>query len=150
MKITGYGTITPASGPKKKGESASTSSFASLLASSEASEPSSTVSVTDITNTALTNLLALQEISEEDIRRKKLMQQGSNMIEVLERLRNQLLAGNMPAHLMQDLSRQLSVEKQFVADPALNDLIEEIELRLAVEIAKLEVAIQNKAQSDIV
>jgi hypothetical protein len=148
MKITGYGTVTPASGPKKKGEAASTSSFASLLASSEASEAGGAAPVTDITHAALSNLLALQEISEEDIRRKKLMQQGSNMIEVLERLRGQLLAGTIPAHMMQDLSRQLSVEKQFVADPALNDLIEEIELRLAVELAKLEVAIQNKSRQE--
>jgi hypothetical protein len=148
MKITGYGSITPASGPKKKGEASSTSSFASLLASSEAGETSNTVPVTDISNTALTNLLALQEISEEDIRRKKLMQQGGNMLEVLERLRGQLLAGSIPAHLMQDLSRQLSVEKQFVADPVLNDIIEEIELRLAVELAKLEVAMQNKSASE--
>ena len=93
---------------------------------------------------ALTNLLALQEISEEDIRRKKIIQRGNNLLDSLEKLRNQLLMGTLSPQLLLDLTRQISMQKQTDADPRINDLIEEIELRAAVELAKLEKALEDK------
>lgn len=141
MKITGYGKIRPGSGSKKTGEASASASFADILALSGGEETTATQPASDIAATAaLSNLLTLQEISEEDIKRKKLLLQGKSMLDALEKLRQQLLIGAIPAHTLQDLSRQLMVEKQAVSDPAINDLIEEIELRLAVELAKLEAA----------
>jgi hypothetical protein len=141
MKISGYGNIRPGSGSKKTDKTSSSSSFADILALSETDEKDATVPVSDVAATsALSNLLSLQEISEEDIKRKRLVQQGQNMLDTLEKLRQQLLIGAIPGHMLQDLSRQLSIEKQMTNDPAMNNVIEEIELRLAVELAKLEVA----------
>ncbi len=91
----------------------------------------------------LTNLLALQEVSEEDTHRRKLWQRGKSMVEVLERLRQQLLIGTLPPHLLHDLRHQLAMQKQVTMDPELNALIEDIELRAAVELAKLEMAVKS-------
>jgi hypothetical protein len=141
MKITGYGTIGSTTGPTKRSGVSPTSSFADVLAATEAENAAPASSLTDVAATAaLNNLLALQEISEEDVKRKKLAQQGKNMLDSLEKLRMQLLAGTVPAHTMQELSRQLSLQKQEVIDPQLRAIIDDIELRTAVELAKLEAA----------
>jgi hypothetical protein len=139
MKITGYGSIN-ASTIKKRGDVAQTGSFADLLAASETEESSGVPASGEVAAAGLTNLLALQEISEEDIQRRKLVQQGKSMIDTLERLRQQLLIGTLPPHLLRDLHRQLSLHRQTTADPELNALIDDIELRAAVELAKLEMA----------
>ena len=145
MKVSGYGSIRPGSGSKKTSSTSSAGSFADILALSGSEETHAANGVSDVSAaSALSNLLSLQEISEEDVRRKKLLQQGANMLDTLDQLRQQLLMGTIPGHLLQDLGRQLELEKQKATDPRLNEVIEEIELRLAVELAKLEFAKQNQ------
>jgi len=144
MKITGFGSITSTTSTSKKRGVSQTGSFADVLAATEGSDIGPAGGVGDVAATsALNNLLALQEISEEDVRRRKLAQQGNNMLDVLEKLRQQLLIGTLPHHILLDLSRQLSIQKQLVDEPELNDIIEDIELRTAVELAKLEQAMQK-------
>jgi hypothetical protein len=145
MKITGFGSITSTTSTSKKRGISSTSNFADVLATAEGADTSQAGGVNDVAATAaLNNLLALQEISEQDVRRRKLAQQGNNMLDALEKLRRQLLIGTLPAHVLQDLGRQLMVQKQMVDDPALNALIEDIELLAAVELAKIEKALENR------
>ncbi|MDE3038374.1 MAG: flagellar assembly protein FliX [Pseudomonadota bacterium] len=141
MKITGYGSITPSSTVKKSGGVSRIGNFANILATSETSETVSSVPTGDVAVTDLSNLLALQEISEEDIRRRKLAQQGKGIIDVLEGLRRQLLVGTLPPRLLHDLRRQIELRKQLVNDPTLTAIVEDIELRAAVELAKLEAAL---------
>jgi hypothetical protein len=146
MKVSGYGTIGSTSNTSKKQGASSVGNFSDLLSASEAAETAHTGGTSDIAATsALNNLLALQEISEQDVQRRKLLQQGKNMLDVLEQLRRQILSGTMPASMLQDLGRQLSLQKQEVMDPALIEIIEDIELRTAVELAKLEMAFQPPA-----
>ena len=148
MKITGYGSIQNAGNIKKRGDASQVGNFADLLAASGSEESSGVSASGDVAATGLTNLLALQEVSEEDIQRKKLIQQGKGLVDILERLRQQLLIGTLPTGLLMDLGRQLALHKQKSADPQLNALIEDIELRAAVELAKLETALktaQNEA-----
>jgi hypothetical protein len=145
MKITGYGSIGAAGGSKKAGKTGASGSFADILAASGATEPAGVGATSDVAAlAAVNNMLALQEISEEDVRRRKLVQQGHNLLDVLEKLRRQLLIGNMPAHLLQELSRNIALQKQSVIDPQLTALMEDIELRAAVELAKLEKALADQ------
>jgi len=146
MKVTGYGNIRSGSGTKKTGNTSGTSSFADILALSDMEGANAAAPTSDISGAALSNLLSLQEISEEDVKRKKLLTQGKNMLDSLEQLRQQLLIGNIPLHVMQDMARQLAVDKQLIESPEVNDIIEEIELRLAVELAKLEMATRDHNQ----
>jgi len=143
MKIDGFGAITSTTSTTRKRSVGGVGGFAELLASAEAGDAAAPATISDVAATAaLSNLLALQEISEEDVKRRKLMQQGNNLLDSLEQLRQRLLIGTLPAHTLRELSRELSVQKQMVNDPKMNEIIEEIELRAAVELAKLQQAIE--------
>lgn len=140
-KITGYGSVKSASNVKRRGNVSSAKSFSELLAATGAEETAAVSSLNDVAAaSAINNMLSLQEISGEDVRRRKLAQQGKNMLDELENLRRDLLIGAIPGERLQGLARQLSIQKQQVADPRLAALIDDIELRVAVELAKLEMA----------
>ena len=146
MRINEYGTVkSPSEIKRRKTSGTSSSSFSALLdATSSAGEADSTNSLSDISATApLDNMLAMQEISEEEMARKELIKKGNNLIEELEKLRQQLLMGTVPLTTLRNLSHQLSIKKQSVSDPQLLSLMDDIELRAAVELAKLEKARQN-------
>lgn len=146
MKVTEYGAIRSPEDLRRlrRAKSAGGASFADMLsAAGETGGAEETAGASDVSATAAVgNMLALQEISEEDVQRRKLVQRGSNMLDTLDNLRRQILTGSIPPHTLRELSRQLSVERQSVSDPGLLSLIDDIELRAAVELAKLEMAIR--------
>lgn len=145
IKITEYAPIKSSSGPRKKG-SAAAAGFSDLLDAS-ASASSEIAATADIVPTAgISHLLAFQEISDDEVARKKQLQHGNNTLESLDKLRRQLLMGEVPIQTLRDLERQLAQQKQQSNDPALNALIDDIELRAAVELAKLEMAAQASAR----
>lgn len=95
----------------------------------------------------LESLLAAQEMPEETLRRQTLIRQGHDMIESLESLRQSLLTGRIPPAVLSELSGRLAVQRQSVTDPKLIGIIEDIELRVAVELAKLEEARRWREQA---
>jgi len=143
-KITGYGSVKSAETTKRAGKTAASGVFSTLLGLTETEETTPTTQLSDVAaTTAIGNMLALQEISEDDIKRRKLVQQGKNMLDELENLRRGLLMGTIPSSMLQALARQLSIQKQQVVDPKLMEIIDDIELRVAVELAKLENAFEG-------
>lgn len=145
MKVTGYGTIKPSTTTRKRDGTSSSVSFSSFL-SAASSSGEATAAQDVVAPASLTSLLALQEVSEEERKRERLVKQGKDMLDALDRLRQQLLMGEIPAHMLGELSKQLMEQKQAVSDPRLMALIDDIELRLAVELAKLEVAFASQAE----
>lgn len=142
MKIDGFGSITStanSSGASKK-RGVSSGNFAELLAAAEGSDTDQAAALGDIAPPALTNLLALQEVPEEFLQRKKLVQQGNHMLDTLEKLRRQLLMGSLTLSTLRDIEQQIAIHKQTVNDPQLTEIIDDIELRAAVEAAKLRYA----------
>ncbi len=147
MKISGYDRIKPSSKTEKRSGTSSvqSSGFAALLGLSDTGESAAPSHVGELAATnAVSNLLALQEITEEEVKRKKLVQQGKNTLDALEKLRQQLLIGSLPMQVLRELSRNIAIEKQSVNDPVLMALMADIELRAAVELAKLEVAMAQR------
>ncbi len=143
IKVTGYGAIKSTT-PARKSSGGSSVSFSSLLSGAQSS--SAATQATEISaTTGLSNLFALQEISEEERKRERALKHGKSMLDVLERLRQQLLMGEIPSHMLADLSLTLEEQKQTLSDPYLMGLIEDIELRVAVELAKLEMAFAARA-----
>jgi hypothetical protein len=123
--------------------------FADLLSASEAPDAPPAGTAGDVAAAAaLNHLLALQEISEEDVQRRKLVQQGHAMLDSLETLRRQLLSGVVPQQTLVDIHRHLALQKQHISDPGLLAIIEDIELRTAVELAKLEMAAARAARPE--
>lgn len=142
MKITNYSPINKTgSTTRKKGVGASSEGggFLGLLASDETESATATAPMADVIPPSSMNaLLSLQEMPDDELARRKAVQEGSGTLEALETLRVALLSGSVPEHLLSRLSDVVALQKQRVEDPHLMSLIEDIELRAAVELAKLE------------
>lgn len=147
MKVDAYGNIKATSSTKKRSGVSKSGDFSSILDSLESDGVESSNNLNNVVApSSLSGMLALQEISDEEIRRKNLIRQGDDMLDSLEQLRRRLLTGSLPMQVLQDINRQLSAQKQIVNDPRLKAIIDEIELRTAVELAKLEMAIASKSE----
>jgi hypothetical protein len=68
--------------------------------------------------------------------RQKQLRQAHLTLDGLEELRRALLMGSVPIYLLQTIETRMSEMKQQMMAPELRDVIEEIELRAAVELAK--------------
>jgi hypothetical protein len=65
-----------------------------------------------------------------------LAQHGVDILDKLEEIRRDLLAGGIPRERLENLAQTLRARRAHVSDPRLIEIIDEIELRAAVEIAK--------------
>lgn len=82
-------------------------------------------------------LVALQANEESTERRKRRVKRGHELLDGLDRLKAALLSGVVPIHQLAQLKAQLDARREISDDPRLEELVEHIELRVAVEIAKL-------------
>jgi len=64
-------------------------------------------------------------------------QRGADILDKLEEIRRDILAGAVPRDRLENLAQSLRQRRVQVSDPRLIEIIDEIELRAAVEIAKL-------------
>lgn len=128
-----------AGAPEKKARAASAgaSDFARLLQGAAAGESfAAQEAEAAAPPSALAGMLALQEVSDEEIRRKKAVRGGHRMLDALESLRLSLLFGEVPPDQLEIIARRMEEQKRLTADPRLAAIMREIELRAAVELAK--------------
>lgn len=83
-------------------------------------------------------LLAVQEVEDPEERRKRTLARAHDLLDDLEQIRNGLVEGRIPAATLRRLGGRLAEEAEDAGDPALRSLLREVELRAAVELAKLE------------
>lgn len=93
--------------------------------------------------TGLDALLTLQgqdgaEAQKE--RRRRSVQRGHDLLDGLDRLKAALIGGRVATRDLQAIAGRLAERMAESGDPRLDGLVAEIELRAAVELAKLEVA----------
>lgn len=67
----------------------------------------------------------------------ELVSRGNLILDQLETLRTNLLIGNIPPSSLSKLQELITQQKESCSDPALLELMEEINIRAAVELAKL-------------
>jgi len=84
-------------------------------------------------------IFATQMVGEEEERelRKKQLKRGQSLIEKLEEIRDGLLLGYISKDRLIEIARFVKERKFEAEDEKLNDIINEIELRIEVELAKL-------------
>ena len=84
-------------------------------------------------------LLAIQMAGDDEEQeiRKKLLKRGKNLIENLEEIRDGLLLGSISRESLINISRMVKERRYESADPRLKEIMDEIELRVEVELAKL-------------
>lgn len=91
-------------------------------------------------------LLSIQEDAAEEQARQYAMQRGSDLLDQLEALRNSLVNGRLPMDRIEQLMLQVQSRAASVSDPALQSVLKDIELRAAVELAKLEREMETMAE----
>lgn len=142
MKISEFSPLNKAgsAGRKKPVGSTSATGFLDLLGGvSETESAAASPAAGDIQSLGSVDaLLSLQEIPDDELRKRKALAEGADTLEALETLRMSLLGGAVPEHLLHRLTQVVALQKEQVDDPKLKSIIEDIELRAAVELAKLE------------
>lgn len=84
-------------------------------------------------------LLALQGEDGPEARRRKALKRGSGLLDRLDAVKIALLDGGDGSSALQALSRMAAEERQGDPDPGLQDVLDHIETRAAVELAKAQV-----------
>ncbi len=109
------------------------SSFADAVATEPPPPAAATSSLT-----AIEGLFALQEVPDELTGRRRAAARGNALLDRLEDLRVALLSGSLPRTQLVQLRDMAREHGPAIEDPKLAGILAEIELRVAVELAKLD------------
>lgn len=84
-------------------------------------------------------IFAAQMVQDEEERqiRQKLVKKGNALLEKLEEIRDGLLVGEISREKLIEISRFVKERDMQSSDPRLQEILQEIELRVEVELAKL-------------
>lgn len=85
---------------------------------------------------ALLLVQAVDDATEREAR-KRLVHRGEEILDKLEEIRHGLLLGAVPKETLAALAESVRTRRESCQDPRLAALLDEIELRAEVEIAKL-------------
>ena len=88
--------------------------------------------------TALDSILMLQGLDDSTDGRSKAVAHGEHLLDMLDEVRDGLLAGGVPRATLTRLAVAVTRRHDQFADPQLQGVLDEIELRAHVELAKLE------------
>lgn len=146
MKITDTGAVKPNFSVKRRNVGGTGGmDFADFLASASAEDAGEAPATSAASATAdVGGMLMLQEVSDEELRRERIVREGESMLDSLEKLRQALLMGQLPLDVLRTLEDRLKRQRERAFDPRLIEIIDDIELRAAVELAKIEVALERQ------
>jgi hypothetical protein len=85
-------------------------------------------------------LLALQGVVSPAGERAKAVRRGRDMLDMLDEIRRGMLEGVISEGTLRRLSGLVNVKREDFVDPGLSQLLDDIDLRARVELAKLEFA----------
>lgn len=89
--------------------------------------------------TGLGTVLALQEAPDalQGRAKRRAQERSQKMLDFLDEIRVGLLTGSIPVSRLEQLAQMVRAKREQVDDPKLHEIMDEIELRAAVELAKL-------------
>lgn len=142
MKIEGPRKSSGASGTSKSGgaKGGDDGSFSGLIDDGGADAGKPVAGGVSISR--LDALLSMQETqggaSEEAKKRAK--KRGLELLDMLDRVRLDMLAGGVPEGALRSLEHTLSMHREKLGDPMLEAVLDEIDLRVQVELAKADMS----------
>lgn len=95
--------------------------------------------------TAVETILTLQNIDDSTSGPARSAAHGENLLGLLDDVRDGLLAGGIPRITLNRLANAVARRHESFCDPKLQGVLDEIELRARVELAKLEQADRTAA-----
>jgi hypothetical protein len=133
MKIEGPLRSTgPIGRPVRAGAARPGSPFADHLAGTRSESPSAPVGLA----ASVQALVGLQEVDADATERRSPQRYGDDLLEGLEAIRLAMLEGRLRISDLRELAARLGRRRDATGDSRLESLIDEIELRVAVELAK--------------
>ena len=136
MKVVGTGGPNAATG--SRGARGGASGF-SLGQAAGAAAPAATASVAATSSMAgVSALMALQEVEGPLERRRRAVKRGGGLLDRLDELKMALLSGETGGPALERLARVLREERPDDGDAELTALLDQIDLRAQVELAKAE------------
>ena len=135
MKVNGPSGATPTSAqrPARAAGGFSVSQAAGAPATTAAQPTAATSALTDVSA-----LMALQGVETATERRRRAVRRGGALLDRLDELKIALLSGEAGEGALDRLGRTLREERPENEDADLTGLLQQIDLRAAVELAKAE------------
>lgn len=138
MKVNGPSGVGGAAAPRGASSSvAGGFSLPSVGGAGEAAPAARTAAMVGVGS--IDALLALQEVGGPLERRRKAVRRAGVILDVLDEVKLALLDGGVPPAALERLMAAVRLERGGADDARLQGLLDEIETRAAVELAKLEV-----------
>jgi hypothetical protein len=139
MKVIGTNGVGSATGPRParpgQGEGFRLPSLAAPAGVASANSVAGTMGVM-----GMDALLALQDVGNPLERKRRAVGRAGRILDVLDDLKVALLDGSVSGNDLERLTRAVRDARDATEDPKLEAVLDEIELRSAVEMAKLEIA----------
>lgn len=130
----------------KTADSGRAEAFSRLLAPEEAPPPAPTTGTRPVVG--VNPLLTVDPIGEEPHRRRRSRQRAETILDRLDDIRHGLLLGVIPGATLINLVDQLAIARETVSDPKLLEVLDEVDLRAQVELAKLEMERESQENRD--
>jgi hypothetical protein len=143
MKVSGPSGTDKISGTKKTGKAGGASgvNFGSLLETGETEAPAHSAATGVIAG--IDSLLAAQETDDPAQRaaKKRMRARGEDVLKQLDKLRLGMLTGTLSVGNLLDIADVVATHRERINDPQLSSLLDEIDLRAQIEIAKMRMAL---------
>lgn len=144
MKISGPDSTQKAGGVKKTGKAGSTGgvSFGSMIGGSDETEAPAHAAATGVI-AGIDSLLAAQETDDPAQRaaKKRMRERGESVLKQLDKIRLGMLTGTLSVGNLLDVADVVASHRERINDPQLSSLLDEIDLRAQIEIAKMRMAL---------
>jgi hypothetical protein len=148
MKIQGPGKTTGPSKTKSKGKAADGGGdFGSMMASET---PSAAPTQGPQSIAHVDALLAVQgaEDPTAGASKKRMRKRSNDLLDGLERIRMAMLGGTMTVGDMINIADVVASHREKIQDPSLTGIMDEIDLRAQVELAKMRKALDAQKRSE--
>lgn len=133
-KIDGLGSVRTTSPVKRpaKTDAASGTSFAKQIDESEETAATGGIASTN----SVAGILGVQEVDDALAHASRGKMRAEDILDRLEELRIDLLTGSISREKLMQLSRVVNARRGQIKDPRLVEILDEIDLRAQVELAK--------------
>ena len=137
MKVTGPSGPAGATGARSASAQTAASGFS--ISTPSVSTPAGVTAAASVNAVStLDALMALQEVGGPLERRRRAVWRADKILDALDGLKIELLEGPLNPAVLERLTRAVREQRSMTDDPALEGLLDQVETRAAVELAKLE------------
>jgi hypothetical protein len=140
MKVTGTGGLSQTPGAKPARGAASGESFR-IAGSPTAAAPAQVSGAAGVSSVmGVEAMLALQDVESPTERKRRSVKRAGRLLDELDAIKIAMLGGDLGRGQLDALARAVREQRAATEDPKLEAVLDEIETRAAVELAKFQAA----------